>query len=113
MRARFEAESAPLTAVYHCPYHPEHGIGAYKVDHPWRKPRPGMILQAASDHGVDLAASVLVGDGQRDMEAGAAAGVGFLVRIDPEEQGLPVPPQAIARDLPAALALLRKRFTSP
>src|SRR5262249_61531286 len=54
---RFAAEGAAIARVYHCPYHPEHGLGAYRRDHPWRKPNPGMILQAAADLGPDLAAS--------------------------------------------------------
>jgi D-glycero-D-manno-heptose 1,7-bisphosphate phosphatase len=39
-----------------------------------RKPRPGMILEAAEKHGIDLAASWLVGDRWRDVQAGRAAG---------------------------------------
>jgi D-glycero-D-manno-heptose 1,7-bisphosphate phosphatase len=49
MCERFAAEQAPIARVYHCPYHPRFGIDAYRVDHPWRKPKPGMILQAAAD----------------------------------------------------------------
>jgi D-glycero-D-manno-heptose 1,7-bisphosphate phosphatase len=112
MCERFRAEGTPLTAVYHCPYHPEYGIGDYKRDHPWRKPRPGMILQAAADHAVDLAGSALIGDGQRDMEAGAAAGVGLLVRLDPEGRGDKAPVQTVVRDLADALKLLRTTFKS-
>ena len=39
-----------------------------------RKPLPGLLLQAAGERGIDLAASVLVGDRWRDIDAGAAAG---------------------------------------
>jgi D-glycero-D-manno-heptose 1,7-bisphosphate phosphatase len=39
-----------------------------------RKPKPGMILEAARRHGIDLAASYLVGDRWRDVQAGRAAG---------------------------------------
>jgi D-glycero-D-manno-heptose 1,7-bisphosphate phosphatase len=39
-----------------------------------RKPRPGLLLQAARDRGIDLAASYMVGDRWRDTEAGQAAG---------------------------------------
>ena len=73
--ARFRGEGAPLTRVYHCPFHPVHGIGEYKVDHEWRKPKPGMILQAASDLALDLSRSALVGDGADDIVAAAAAGI--------------------------------------
>jgi D-glycero-D-manno-heptose 1,7-bisphosphate phosphatase len=33
---RFEAEGAAIARVYHCPYHPLHGIGEYRRDHPWQ-----------------------------------------------------------------------------
>jgi hypothetical protein len=52
MCVRFDAMGhTAITRVYHCPYHPVHGIGEYRRDHPWRKPHPGMILQAISDFG--------------------------------------------------------------
>ena len=76
MCERFVAEGAAIDKVYFCPFHPEHGIGRYKLDSPFRKPGPGMILQAAEEFGVDLAASVLVGDMATDIQAGIAAGVG-------------------------------------
>jgi len=76
MCERFAVEAAPIDKVYFCPYHPEHGIGAYKLDSPFRKPRPGMILQAAQEFGIDLARSVLVGDMATDIQAGIAAGIG-------------------------------------
>jgi D-glycero-D-manno-heptose 1,7-bisphosphate phosphatase len=43
-----------------------------------RKPRPGLLLQAARDRGIDLAASYMVGDRWRDTEAGQAAGCSTL-----------------------------------
>jgi D,D-heptose 1,7-bisphosphate phosphatase len=52
---RFEAERAAIARVYRCPYHPLHGIGAYRREHPWRKPNPGMILQAIFDFRLDPA----------------------------------------------------------
>jgi D-glycero-D-manno-heptose 1,7-bisphosphate phosphatase len=39
-----------------------------------RKPRPGLLLQAAAEHGIDLRASFLIGDRWRDIDAGYAAG---------------------------------------
>jgi D-glycero-D-manno-heptose 1,7-bisphosphate phosphatase len=72
----FKAEGAPIDKVYFCPYHAEHGVGAYKIDSPFRKPNPGMILQAAAEYGVNLAGSVLLGDNETDVQAGVAAGVG-------------------------------------
>jgi D-glycero-D-manno-heptose 1,7-bisphosphate phosphatase len=82
MRERFEAEGAPLAAVYHCPFSPEAVRPEYlAADHPWRKPRPGMILAAREALGIDLASSLLIGDRASDIEAGASAGVGTLVLV--------------------------------
>jgi len=39
-----------------------------------RKPKPGLLLRAARDFGIDLAASFMVGDRWRDVEAGQRAG---------------------------------------
>lgn len=72
----FSKEDAAVDKVYFCPTHPEHGIGVYKVDSPFRKPGPGMIHQAAQELDIDLAKSVLVGDKETDIQAGIAAGVG-------------------------------------
>ena len=55
MKARFHDEGIEIAAVYHCPDHPTAGIGPYRRENPWRKPGPGMILQAAKD--LDLAES--------------------------------------------------------
>lgn len=79
MRERFAAEQAPLAAVYHCPFHPEAIEHRYRAaDHPWRKPRPGMLLAARDELTIDLERSVLLGDRLVDLQAGAAAGVGNL-----------------------------------
>jgi D-glycero-D-manno-heptose 1,7-bisphosphate phosphatase len=76
MELQFARERAPLDAVYFCPFHPTHGVGEYKREHPDRKPGPGMLLRAEHDLGLDLAQSVLVGDRCTDVLAGNAAGVG-------------------------------------
>ncbi len=87
MRERFVAEGVPLDAVYHCPFHPESEQAKYRhPDHPWRKPRPGMILAARDELRLDLARSAMVGDRVSDVEAGASAGVGALALIGAGEQ---------------------------
>ena len=53
--------------VYVCPHDDRDGCDC-------RKPRPGMLLSAAEVHGIDLGSSVMVGDRDRDIEAGRAAG---------------------------------------
>jgi D-glycero-D-manno-heptose 1,7-bisphosphate phosphatase len=109
---RFEAEHTAIARVYHCPYHPLHGIGEYHRDHPWRKPNPGMILQAVSDLDLDPAQSVILGDKMSDIEAGAAAGIGLRILVTPchPRKGADAPSHEVVGDLGEALALLRSRF---
>jgi D-glycero-D-manno-heptose 1,7-bisphosphate phosphatase len=106
MCARFEAERAAIARVYHCPYHPVQGVG----DHPWRKPNPGMILQAVADLALDPARCAIVGDKISDIEAGAAAGLGLRILLAPDSRAvaLGAPPHEAVADLHEALALLRR-----
>lgn len=94
----FATAGAAIDRVYFCPFHAEHGIGKYKLDSPFRKPAPGMILQAAQEFNVDLERSVLVGDMETDIQAGVAAGVGcnLLYRM---HAGLPATPSAATREV--------------
>ena len=96
MRAEFLAQKISLDAVYFCPYHPEHGVGAYKREHPNRKPAPGMLLSAARDLSLDLTRSILVGDRCSDIAAANAAGLAhaFLLR-GTENHPCPGPHQSI------------------
>lgn len=84
MGNRFVEQGARIDAVYFCPYHPEHGVGLYKRESEFRKPGPGMLLQAAREWSIELATSVMVGDKLSDMQAAEAAGVGrrYLYRSD-------------------------------
>jgi len=71
---------ARLDAIYYCPHHPSEGSPPWRAVCECRKPRPGMILRAAREHGIDFAGSYVVGDSVVDIEAGAAAGLpGVLV----------------------------------
>lgn len=65
---------ARLDAVYYCPHHPEGIVKEYRKPCECRKPRPGMILQAALEHDIDLSRSVMIGDKVDDMHAAEAAG---------------------------------------
>lgn len=84
MVAAFRQRGIGIARVYHCPYHPTAGIGEYRRESFDRKPQPGMLLKAREDLGLDLAASVLIGDKDSDIDAGRAAGVGCLVRLAPD-----------------------------
>ncbi len=73
---RLTAKGALVDALYYCPHLPAGAtIKTYQVACQCRKPRPGMLLQAKRDWGIDFTHSFLVGDMPRDIEAGLAAGV--------------------------------------
>jgi len=111
---RFAVEGAPISKVYHCPYHPEARLGQYRLDHPWRKPKPGMIQQAESDLCLDLPGSVMIGDKLSDMECAAAADIGIRIRND--ASGAPAAPSApahkVVRDLAEVLVFLRAHLVT-
>lgn len=71
-------EGAYVDGIYFCPHHPHKGydgeIPELKFDCNCRKPKPGMIIQAARDFNIDLNQSWMIGDGENDIKAGKAAG---------------------------------------
>ena len=66
---------AAIDMVLACGYHPTEAKGRYRAAHPWRKPAPGMILEAAKRMDVALGRSWIVGDNVIDIQAGSAAGL--------------------------------------
>lgn len=70
----FEHEGATIDAFYYCPYHPQAAVDRYRKSSPDRKPGAGMLLRAAEELGIDLARSVMIGDHEKDVEAGRRAG---------------------------------------
>jgi len=70
-----ENESARLDAIYYCAHHPTVGEAPYRVDCDCRKPKPGLIHQAAKDFEIDLAASWVAGDRYSDIELARNAGL--------------------------------------
>ena len=84
-------EHAYVNAIYYCPHHPDAGYPEdrkdYKIRCNCRKPAPGMLLQAAKDWNIDLENSYMIGDSQRDVEAGNNAGVKQSILIPTNETG--------------------------
>ncbi|MCM2680013.1 D-glycero-beta-D-manno-heptose 1,7-bisphosphate 7-phosphatase [Echinimonas agarilytica] len=64
-----------ITAVYHCPHHPSGQNPQLAIDCDCRKPKPKMLLDAASAHAIDLDRSYIVGDRTSDLKAGMNAGL--------------------------------------
>lgn len=71
-------EGAYVDDIFVCPHHPDKGFPGerpeYKVNCDCRKPKPGLLLQAAEKYNIDLAKSWMIGDKPQDVEAGRAAG---------------------------------------
>lgn len=74
MKAEMARAGAPVAGVYFCPHHPEKALPRYRIDCNCRKPKPGMLLQAAADLALDLSSSILFGDKPGDCTAGRLAG---------------------------------------
>jgi len=105
-----------VDAFYYCPYHPRGVVAGYDREHPWRKPSPGMLLQAARDLDLDLSRSWIVGDAARDCEAGLRAGCKAVLLAPPASAAAPrpIPPSVVVVDgLAAAAALILRAAGRP
>ena len=71
-------DGAYLDHIYFCPHHPDRGfpgeVPELKTNCACRKPKPGMLLQAAEEFHLDLSSCWMAGDGERDIQAGKRAG---------------------------------------
>ena len=74
VRDELRKQEAIVDAEYYCLHHPDGKNEDYKVICDCRKPKPGMIQQAADEHDIDLSSSWMIGDGVNDIQAGQAAG---------------------------------------
>jgi len=71
----FLGKKAKPTAIYANAYGPN------QSQQSWRKPNPGMLLEAARDIGIDLNKSTIIGDRLSDLKAGANAGLSGLIHV--------------------------------
>lgn len=85
LKKSFREKGVTLTDVLHCPY----------LVHPDRKPAPGLFLKARDKWGIDMEASLSLGDKPRDVQAGLHAGVGRNYLLD-----------AAATDCPGAAGIV-------
>lgn len=71
-------QGAYVDGIYYCPHHPDKGfegeVAKLKIDCSCRKPKPGLLEKAAGDFHIDLKSSWMIGDDERDIKAGQAAG---------------------------------------
>ncbi len=81
LQTLLSAKGAQLDGIYYCPYHPDGVIPKYRSESDERKPNPGMILRAAKEMDIDLSSSWLIGNSDRDIEAGQRAGCRSILII--------------------------------
>lgn len=103
-------EGVRLAGFYYCPHDPAGSVTRYAKACGCRKPLPGMLLHAAAEHDVDLAASWMVGDILHDVEAGKRAGCRTLLIDNGNETEWKLSavrtPDLIAPDLHGAARLI-------
>ncbi len=114
MQEMFRRRKARIDRFYHCPHHPTEGTGRYRVACPCRKPEPGLLLRASEEMSLDLAASYMVGDMPKDIEAARKVGAkGVLVKTGygSERSSSPVRPDHVAADVLDAVQWIMKDRT--
>lgn len=73
MQKELARKGAVIDDVRYCPHHPNGTVEGYLEDHPWRKPKPGMILDLMQHWAVIPEGSFVIGDRDSDIEAATAA----------------------------------------
>lgn len=102
------AEGARFDGFRLCLHHPEAVVAELRGPCECRKPAPGMLLDAAAELGIDLAASWMVGDTDADVVAGQAAGCRTVLVEEPgsAHKRREATADLIARDLPGAVSAI-------
>jgi D-glycero-D-manno-heptose 1,7-bisphosphate phosphatase len=91
-----------IDATYFCPHSPEQACQC-------RKPEPGMVIQAAREHAIDLSRSYFIGDKESDVKCGRRAGTKtILVQTGYGDDADQNAADAVVADLPAAVGAILK-----
>lgn len=108
-----------VDAFYICPHHPNATLIRYRMACECRKPRPGLLLLAAAEHGINLSRSYMIGDRITDVIAGQRAGCRTILvesgkHLDrpiesPDPIDLTVRPDYICADLLQAVGYILGR----
>lgn len=118
IRQTLAKEECTLDAEYYCLHHPSALIKKYRVSCKCRKPKPGLIMQAASENNINIQMSFFVGDALVDVRAGKAAGcktilishmTDFLNQMMNKEDAYPDYLVGSLKDIPPLLRSLSTR----
>lgn len=107
-------DGAYIDGLYICPHHPDKGFEGerleYKFDCDCRKPKPGLLMQAAKDFNIDLYESYMIGDSIRDVEAGKAAGCKDSVLIETKKANALLQAPLLVISIPVSQCLFKCPF---
>ena len=117
MRRQLALEGARIDGLYICPHHPEAKEERFRLACNCRKPKTGLLEQAATEMGLDLARSYVVGDRWSDLRCGAAVGATTVLVLTGYGRGdacyigptQPVQPHYVAEDLQDAVQWILAR----
>jgi len=119
IRELLKQGDAYVDGEYYCFHHPQGCREKYRMICSCRKPKPGLILRAARDHGFSIPDTFFIGDGIVDVRAGRAAGCktvlvasvnGFLLRSLAEQNA---EPDFIVRTLEEAVRVVERNTSVP
>jgi D-glycero-D-manno-heptose 1,7-bisphosphate phosphatase len=96
VQAEFLRQAGQVNGSYYCPDAP--GVPSTR-----RKPEPGMVLEAAAEHGIDLAESWFVGDKAVDVECGRRAGTKTIQVLTGYGASQPCDADLVCRDAVEAI----------
>jgi D,D-heptose 1,7-bisphosphate phosphatase len=103
LQKELHKHGANIDGIYYCP----HG---WNDNCDCRKPKPGMLLQAAREHHLDLTKTYFIGDDERDMQAGNAAGCKTIL-VTPENNLLSIVQSLLSLDTyPVVFEALYERY---
>jgi D-glycero-D-manno-heptose 1,7-bisphosphate phosphatase len=119
IREALGTKGARLDGIYYCPHHPEVGAGPYRRECDCRKPRPGMLLRARDEMGIDLTSSYMVGDSHKDIEAGHRVGAKTVLvltgygrgEMEHQPHRFTVEPDHVAADLLEAVEWILETYS--
>jgi D-glycero-D-manno-heptose 1,7-bisphosphate phosphatase len=116
LHEEIRAAGGEIKKIYACLHHPDPTQvqdNALLADCKCRKPKPGMLFQAAREHGIDLRRSWMVGDTWKDIEAGQAAGCRtILVKNEIDNRGKTINPDFNAENLLEAAKIIEREETN-
>lgn len=96
--ADLTSKGISILDVFHCPHHPQGVVPRYSYECACRKPKAGMLLEAAGKFDIDMELSIMVGDKLSDVAAGRIVGINklFLVKTG----------HALPKDIPSDVAVV-------